>query len=224
MKKILLAGAALAALSMSAQAADLGSRRTPIAASVYTPVMNSWNAIYGGLEIGGIFGNRYSNSITGDAGLNSSSGFLVGGRVGADFQSGSWVFGGVADLAYTTTGQTVGANTAYMPMLGSARLRAGYLFTPDMLGYVTGGLAFGTTRIVTGGLDTAATSVGWTAGLGLEYKVAQNWSTFAEYRYHDLGQATLTGIAGTYNTTGHEIRVGLNYRFSTGGGAVSAKY
>ena len=91
----------------------------------------------------------------------------------------------------------------------------------------------------------SGTRVGWTAGGGLEWLFAPNWSVKAEYLYYDLGSVTsnltLTqinllavggpapwGVAGVRSTTrfnGNIVRAGLNYHFNLWGpGPVVARY
>jgi outer membrane immunogenic protein len=223
MKKILLAGTALVALAATAQAADLSARRTAVPAAIAYAPAYSWSGIYGGLQIGGNFGNRtFSNTFQTDGGFNTGSGVSLGGQVGADFQSGAWVFGVVGDLAWTSTSQTVGATAYTLPYEGSARVRAGYLVSPQFLAYLTGGLAFGADTATTAGVANSRGHLGWTAGVGGEYMFAPSWSGFAEYRYTDLGYADWFG--NSQNNTHHKVLLGVNYRFSTGPGAVVAKY
>jgi outer membrane immunogenic protein len=86
---------------------------------------------------------------------------------------------------------------------------AGYLALPSLLAYVTAGLAYGGassnttfTEQVTGACacgaspsvagSTSAPRAGWTAGAGLEYMFAPNWTVKAEYLYYDLGSVTYT--------------------------------
>jgi len=83
----------------------------------------------------------------------------------------------------------------------SLRLRAGYLVTPDILVYGTGGIAFqhveasmacnGATSpaCFIGNLSQtdSTTLPGYTVGGGLEWKLMQNWLIRGEYRYSDFG-------------------------------------
>ena len=72
--------------------------------------------------------------------------------------------------------------------LATVRGRVGYAFD-RFLPYITGGLAVGNIKAsqpgFTGGDDTNA---GWTAGGGLEFVIAGNWTAKAEYLYVDLGK------------------------------------
>jgi outer membrane immunogenic protein len=71
--------------------------------------------------------------------------------------------------------------------------------------------------------------IGWTAGGGLEWMFAPNWSAKVEYLYYDLGTASAANVlsaavpAGSllygafYKTSTHfngqVVRAGLNYHF-----------
>ncbi len=225
MKTILLAGAALAALATTAQAADLSARRTAVPAAVaYAPAIN-WTSIYGGLQVGGVFGNRaYFPQLGTDGGANAGSGVSLGGQIGANYQvAPSFVVGAVSDIAWTSTQQSANGTTYGLPYEGSVRLKGGFLVNPKFLAYATAGLAFGADRISGNGAELSRGHIGWTAGLGGEYKFDPAWSAFAEYRYVDLGNADWNGV--TIQNTHHKILAGVNYHFWTGGaGAVVAKY
>jgi outer membrane immunogenic protein len=100
--------------------------------------------------------------------------------------------------------------------MGTARGRVGYLITPTVLVYATGGLAYGGTYVKTfpNTIDTATGAggsayneaiwtqnsqqnfnVGWTAGGGAEWMVAPNWSIKGEALYYDLGNTTVSNTA-----------------------------
>jgi outer membrane immunogenic protein len=92
--------------------------------------------------------------------------------------------------------------------LGTLRGRIGYLVTPALLGYATGGLAYGGASLRTtsysiwsgnilGPLLRSSGStgelsnvrIGWTVGGGAEWAFAPNLSAKAEYLLYDLGEA-----------------------------------
>ena len=92
------------------------------------------------------------------------------------------------------------------------RGRAGYAFN-NVLFYGTGGLAFGELRGETFGLSESHTTAGWTAGVGAEVGLAQNWSAKIEYLYVDLADSnfTITGVSNGYQFG--LVRAGVNYHF-----------
>jgi outer membrane immunogenic protein len=137
------------------------------------------------------------------------------------------------------------AGTENRKWFGTLRPRIGLLVTPFALLYATGGLAYGDTEVgfniqpvatpaatcALSGTCIAATasgtSVGWTAGAGLEWMFARNWSVKAEYLFVDLGSRQVTGMTlpnatppGSYTAAAefreHVARVGVNYKFDWG--------
>ena len=151
---------------------------------------------------------------------SGGNGFIGGGQIGYNHQFGDFVIGAEADFHGTTmygSGAAVGAG--YDPTSGSApltittaqkslqnfgtlRARVGYLVTPTLLAYATGGFAYGQTNLNVSltSIDTAAvygsalggTSFmsmrdGWAAGGGLEWMFWPGWSAKLDYLYYDLG-------------------------------------
>ena len=59
---------------------------------------------------------------------------------------------------------------------------------------------------------------GWTIGAGVEYILSPAWSAKLEYDYLDFGNRNLPfatiGTVG-FNTQVHEVKLGVNYRWST---------
>lgn len=61
---------------------------------------------------------------------------------------------------------------------------------------------------------------GWTAGGGIEWAYAANWTAKVEYAYFDFGTLDTTGTSTfakretqSIDVTAHSVRIGLNYRF-----------
>ena len=91
--------------------------------------------------------------------------------------------------------------------------------------YVTGGLAYGDTKLSAAVAGTTLagsktdTNVGWTLGGGVEYALTNNITTKIEYLYYDLGDTKLNLSNGVNtasykaNNNGSIIRAGLNYKF-----------
>jgi outer membrane immunogenic protein len=64
------------------------------------------------------------------------------------------------------------------------------------------------------------TRTGWTAGAGLEYAFAPNWSAKIEYDYLGFGSETVnlpTAGFSTYSTSAslnvQEVKAGINFKF-----------
>lgn len=144
--------------------------------------------------------------------------------------------------AFATTTTSVSRRVSH---LSTERVRAGFLVVPSVLIYGTGGLAYGGVRsqtniagaLVGGGAAfpfasfgrLSTTRVGYSAGGGVEWMFAPNWSVKGEYLYYDLGRANYTtntvipigaGVSvGTATQTsvrfnGHIARAGINYHFN----------
>jgi outer membrane immunogenic protein len=198
----------------------------------------------------------------------NSSGFIGGGQIGYNWQffNGAALAGveadiqGIAQSNSNTNAATAGiigvvpvltnfSLTKRLDYIGTVRGRLGWLFTPTLLVYGTGGLAYGGVNtsvsifqagITNGfvGLGSSSfsdTRVGWTAGAGLEWMFMPHWSAKVEYLYYDLGNVYNTGVltsapvlyaAFQQNTryNGNIVRAGVNYHFNWGAAPVVAKY
>jgi outer membrane immunogenic protein len=202
---------------------------------------NQFNDGHGGFIGGAQVGYNYQFSPSFVAGLE------------ADFQGTTLRRDRVATNAepayYGVTWTTTSRVSNSLDWLGTVRGRVGVTPTPSLLIYSTGGLAYGGVRSntqvgfnnsidffpgVTSG-SVSDTRVGWTAGGGLEWMFAPNWSAKLEYLYYDLGSVSYA--TGAYDSVfgpatiatrtstrfeGNIARVGVNYQF--GGGPVVAKY
>ncbi|MGA9602340.1 MAG: outer membrane beta-barrel protein [Methylocystis sp.] len=99
--------------------------------------------------------------------------------------------------------------------LGTVRGRAGWLFTPTLLVYGTGGFAYGETNPFSFG----GTATGWTAGGGVEWMFAPNWSAKVDYLHAELsGGGDNNGgwgwnIAERHRLDLNLVRVGVAYHF-----------
>ena len=106
--------------------------------------------------------------------------------------------------AFAVTGGKLNRNLEY---LSTVRGRLGYAPLPNLLAYVTGGLAFGGVSesatigqnlrpsfLGTGEAKGSAfeNRTGWTIGAGAEYALTPALSAKIEYLYYDLGSKTLT--------------------------------
>jgi outer membrane immunogenic protein len=192
--------------TMSAQAADLpyGSR-APY--TVNQPLnAYSWAGPYLGANLGYAWGSVDHNP-------TKPSGFAAGVQAGYNWQAGPWVFGLEGDLQATGADDTFAPWKFSNPWFGTVRGRAGYAFN-NVLFYGTGGLAFGELRGESVFLlSESHTNAGWTAGVGAEFGLAQNWSAKIEYLYVDLANDnfTITGVSNGYRFG--VVRAGVNYHF-----------
>ena len=189
---------------------------------------------------------------SGNVSTGNNGGFIGGGQIGYNWQFyNSFVVGVEADIQgiassssnaaranvlslggdpffVSGTGPDLLATTIssykQLDYIGTVRGRLGYLVTPTLLVYGTGGLAYGGVSLRTsifqgntdcanfgappcftpaafGGSSFSDTRVGWTAGAGLEWMFWPNWSTKVEYLYYDLGNVTVANgvLANSFN-------------------------
>jgi outer membrane immunogenic protein len=201
-----LAIAALAVVPVAAQAADLGPSPSYKAPAYVAPSYATWSGFYVGVNAGYGFGEAEGGGFSVDP-----KGFLVGGTVGYNLQTGVWVWGIEADLAYTAMKDDAGGTEVKVPFFGTVRGRIGYAGWGNLMPYITGGAAVAKLDVDTGVASDSDTRFGWTVGAGLEYALYSNWSIKLEYLYADLGTFDIGGADVDFNT--HIVRAGLNYRF-----------
>jgi outer membrane immunogenic protein len=174
----------------------------PVAPVPYVP---RWYGPYAGLNLGYEWGNLSNLYV-------NPNGIVGGGQLGYNWQNGQFVFGVETDLQLSDADATFASYQFSNPWFGTTRGRAGvaYGFT---LFYATAGLAYGEGKFDFSGLSESNTSLGWTAGAGIEYAFTPCWSVKAEYLYYNLGQQSypLTGFNTTFSAD--VVRVGVNYRF-----------
>ncbi len=206
----------------------------------------------------------FSASAASSIPVGGGIGFIGGGQIGYNQQFGDFVIGAEADFHGTTAnGSAIAVGASYDPLSGAAPLtvttaqkslqnlgtlrgRVGYLATPTLLVYGTGGFAYGQTNLNisrttydTAGLYGSALGTtsfmsfrdGWAAGGGFEWMFWPGWSAKLDYLYYDLGTLSpgMDGIGHTQNSAawgylaapstrfnGHIVRAGVNYHFSWG--------
>jgi len=268
MKQLFLASVAIGALVAihPALAADL-----PVKAPVKAPAAYNWTGCYVGANVGYSWGRARGDVNTPDLVpllpgsfpiSQNLNGVIGGGQIGCNRQFDSrWVLGIEADfqgsaekhsnsfsdpftIAIGEGGSGVVSQTieAKIQWFGTVRGRAGFLISPTVMLYGTGGLAYGkvsasdnatsvatidfgsgpVTAVVAQSISGSKTKVGWTLGAGVEGALldTRNWTWKLEYLYVDLGSLSGSGVVpifGTYNWnakfTDNIVRVGLNYRF-----------
>src|SRR5499427_1250754 len=181
-------------------------------------------------------------------GSSSPRGGIAGGQIGFNWQAGMVVFG--AELDGQWSGQSNAVSLMCTPptpgctateaikirSLTTGRARIGLAFD-WLMPYVTAGGALVNARddltVTVGGLSAnfpplSGSTLGWTAGAGVDVALSSNWSARLEYlhvRANGITQSVLIpGFLG--NGTAAEtaayrdniVRVGLNYRIGPRGG------
>jgi outer membrane immunogenic protein len=254
-----LIAAATIALTRLASAADL-PRKAPAYAPPPPPV-HSWTGFYVGGNVGaawakdditwdanaaGFGGGPFLAALNAaGAGSLDPVGVIAGGQIGFNYQINSFILGAEADFNYTDLSETrsvavappaalgtVVTSTFESKWLATVRGRLGFLATPNLLLYGTGGVAFAEVKTADSvfftfdGSSNAAsnseTKTGWTAGGGVEWAFSPNWSAKVEYLFVDLGSVNYTSpntgtplatINHEHSITENIVRVGLNYKF-----------
>src|SRR5439155_2434495 len=174
------------------------------------------------------------------------SGIMAGAQWGYDHLIGSALIGLESDVSLTSRAKSDGHGgilsdgrpftytaAQNLTWLGTLRARLGYAPVPHLLLYATGGLAYGRGQAaavfdITGvpmrnyRAVFSDLRVGWAAGLGAEYALADTWSARVEYLRYDLGAADAVGLPTPANDgvsthsrfalAGDLVRIGLNYR------------
>lgn len=249
MKTKLAAAALLLASTNLSFAADLAVKAPYAPAAVW-----SWTGFYLGGNVGAGWGTTESTlaSVNGAIGAipvgtamaqNSRSGFLGGGQLGYNWQSGWVVFGVQGDIS----GLDVKGNapcvgfvtcTTKSDWLATVTGRIGGVVADRTLVYAKGGAAWmhSSDSIGVAGVfesRSSTTPLGWVLGLGAEYAFDHNWSAFIEYNYIEFDKKTvvwdLSPLAGGVTTIANVdiknklsiAKIGVNYKF---GGPVVARY
>jgi outer membrane immunogenic protein len=209
---------------------------------------------------GGIFGGQVGYNWVGSGWLFGFEGDLQwsGEKGRATFTCATTALPGIVIGGVCVPGVTAGLPAGFtgatltleqhIQWFGTLRGRAGWLVTPSVLLYATGGLAFGSIRssgaltsigpnlqIVSSLFSNTKTNAGWTIGGGIEGHLGGNWTGKLEYLYMDLGSVTnqvtlitiqpVTGIGANISSriTDHVLRAGINYHFPPSP-AVVARY
>ncbi len=162
-------------------------------------------------------------------------------QLGFDYMLASRVVVGiVADMSSggtrtSTISDPTGISANQTTVFDSETVRGKLGYAADnILFYATGGLAWsndqfvrtqltGTLNAATAGTDEAVNKglPGWTAGGGIAYAFAQNWSVFAEYRHISFATSSaslpFSQLTITSTNNANALQFGVNYRFISGG-------
>ena len=230
-KSFLLGTVSSVAAATAAYPADLPIKM-PVA-PVVVPAA-SWAGVYIGIHAGAAW-QQATNSTDqytgyGFGGLShttNNTGFIGGGQIGFNWQSGNIVYGVEADWSKLSgkgsySGYTFAENS--IDWLGTARLRMG-LAVGNGLAYVTGGVAYGKVNNTVGYCCTTSwseskTRVGFAVGAGVEQLLSQNWTVRLEGMFVDLGRSEVNtnNFGGTdkrakFSNQAVIVRGALNYKF-----------
>jgi outer membrane immunogenic protein len=249
MKKLLLSavGVVTLGLAVPAAAADLAARPYTKASPVAVATLYDWSGFYIGANGGWGSSHKCWNSIAGpldrSEGCHDATGAVAGGQVGYRWQTGAFVFGVEAQGDWANLR---GSNVSVIfPLTNRSKIDAFGLFTGqvgyawnNVLLYAKGGAAVTEDRFentLTADNSLAAlsgrqTRWGATAGAGVEFGFAPNWSAAVAYD-HVFSQDKLTNFtlpSTTVLVSTDRIRqdldlvtVRVNYRW---GGPVVPRY
>jgi outer membrane immunogenic protein len=248
--KFIYAAAVLSAATVigAASAADMAvkARPAPIPGALY-----DWSGFYIGANGGWGSSRKCWDLVTTPAGIpispfregcHDATGGTAGGQIGYRWQAASWVFGLEAQGNWADfRGDNVSLffptdrNRSRIEAFGLFTGQIGYAWN-NVLFYVKGGAAvtddkYDIFAIPTGVLLSSARETRWggTAGVGLEYGFAPNWSVGVEYDHLFMGNRNIsfTTPVGLFDGTDHIrqdvdlVTVRVNWRFS---GPVVARY
>jgi outer membrane immunogenic protein len=216
------------------------------------PAVFSWTGWYFGVHVGAAWGTKEWHDACfetttgpgpqcdpGPLGSYNLNGFIGGGQIGYNWQSGWVVFGIEADASGA---DLKGGNlclseadqcSSKVEAFGTITARIGGVFLNSALLYVKGGgawvhekhtfsLFFDTPFLTSFVVTDSETRWGWTVGTGIEVAFSPNWSGKIEYNYLDFNSERHTFVfpAATDLTVHfpirqnlHVIKFGVNYRF-----------
>jgi len=225
MHKLLLGGAAVAALALAAE--------NPARAA---PVYN-WTGCYIGANVGGGWAQKTfeADKLIPPPTHAAFQDVVGGGQIGCDVQMGMFVVGaqGMFDFSALRGRTPFFGGKAFdtrTPWFATATGQIGYLVQPNILVSVQGGAAF--VRDEHKFLEFPSTvhnagdvtRTGTVLGVSGEWMCAPNMSFFAQYNYVQFGTKTVrfhevSGLIGDFNQDVRQhvqtFLVGVNFRFNS---------
>lgn len=221
---------------------------TPIVVVETAAPVSDWAGGYAGASIGYSFGaddeigfEDRDNGVTsgrynglGNVDVSGVTGDL---HAGYRWQRGGWVFGPELsieggsvdesdDIDVTSSDGSfalAGEVKSEVNWIGSLLFKAGYTVNPQTLVYGAAGVTRGDFdySLTTGGETTTKgySATGYVVGLGVERKLNERLSAFAEYQYRNYGKTDVTynnaaGDLVTRATPEHSnIKLGVNFSF-----------
>jgi outer membrane immunogenic protein len=221
----------------------LGFAGHAVAADVVTeppppelPVVFDWTGFYAGVQAGGGWGDVDVAA----GGVTTSydiSGAYGGGHLAARWQINQFTLGAEAEINYAgidgdalllgPAGASTGLETK-INWFGSVNGELGVPFDRFLI-YGTAGVAFGHIEQTVSAtvpasflsIEESDTSVGWTAGAGVDYAVTDNIVVGARYRYYDFGTSDFDGATNgiitilpqEVDTKLHTVSLKASYKF-----------
>jgi outer membrane immunogenic protein len=213
MKKVVIGGLAVLALTAPVFAADMAVK-APVLKAPPPPPVYVWSGFYIGGYVGGSWGEHTVTSVVPGVGFFDNnpfqsyrihgSGFLGGGTIGYNFQFSNIVLGVEAEGGYLGARKTSvvpdggdAGDQLNFKYSGYAVLAARFGLAFDrLLVYAKGGGAWARVKHVEGDLDlpgpaldpnfsysVSKTAHGWAAGGGLEWAWTNNWTIKGEYLF-----------------------------------------
>lgn len=210
---------ALALVASPAVGADLGGGPRRGYEPPPEPIdIERWTGFYLGATAGFGWG---SMGVDGTAGIGAfdQDGAMGSIFAGYNLQFGRAVLGVEADLGTGNLGGSgVGAYDldADLNRFYSLRGRFGFLATPSLLLYGTGGFAWADYDLsINGAAKQTETFGGYQVGAGAEVAFAPHWTLRFEYIFTDLDSKDVSHLAGTdtFQPDFHTVRAGLSFKF-----------
>lgn len=167
------------------------------------------------------------------------SGLNGGLHLGYRWQRGSWVFGPEltiegGDINDTQGGSDVVAGETIefsleskVNYIAGLQMKAGYVVNPKTMVYGTAGYVHGDFDYVlsgsyggeAGSVNEDYTANGYSLGAGVERKLNERWSMFAEWQYRNFGKTDVTFADGADELVTratpehHNLKLGVNFAF-----------
>jgi outer membrane immunogenic protein len=228
-KGFLLATAATgaAAFAPGAMAADMPVKAAP----VVVPPAASWAGFYIGVHAGAAWHQAHVNTLDnyGAGPTTTGTGFIGGGQIGYNWQSGNFVFGLEADGSWLNAKAGQGTVPGFygsshkVEWLATGRARFG-LAVGNTMAYTTGGVAFGEVKNkfsldpspFGGTKSESKTRIGWAVGGGVEHMWSRNVTIALEGLFVDLGRSTVNTTNGKSSKFSNQLVIGrakLNYKW-----------
>ena len=214
---------ALGALMLTSPvfAADQRTKMPVKALPAATMPAPTWSGFYVGGHFGYLWGHTVIDSADTLVVLGPTDGFVGGVLAGANWQTGSLVLGGEADIGWSNAhGSGISSITEdvfnyEINWTSHARVRVGYDYAGTLL-YIAGGLAVAQAHIQeVEAVFEGGTYTGGSIGAGVEHIFTPQVSGRIEYLYDDFGHKTYTAGDDMYRVavTGQTVRGALVLRF-----------